>query len=596
MALFEAAWREGFEYFERVHDEVLGRSVKRMIDLPFEWYEPHTKGLYQSIQDPTLRFEKKQGRSKDGRGHFGFTDPIYRNIRENYWLKSYNKAPRIWYLDIETRSGRSYKNLGMGDLKIRNIKTQKEHTMPVKEIQDLFFDLGENSFEFYDVKAQAFRPLRNNFYMQRNKGFPVPNKARESVSVIQIFDSELNEVIMIGLREWKHKEAYEHLMEYPVKYIVAKDEMDLFTIYNKLFAGLNPLFIYAWNGDGFDFPYLHNRMKNLGIDPNLMSNYGEVKYTEREWQGRLEYKIETPGHYYLDLMVVYKHFIKKPRSSYTLDNIAEVELGENKVEHSEYSQFDHFYLGLYNIPENPTEEQKNSEIYKLAIKDGVTEEVRELGHSEFCWYSYKDPLLIKKIDDKLNFTSLILTSSEKMGVLIPDSFRTVRPWSQYISNVAQSTNQVVPPVGDNPDPNIVGGYCRDPSRGKKKWVMAADVNSMYPLLGMVGFNMSPETFREVSQVPEELRDIVLSYFNDQDEGSRLDYPIEVWDNVSRLLKENKLSMGINGAIFSCEQEGIIPRLILEIYNERKATRVVESQYIDRKMLIEEILHEKRSQV
>lgn len=592
--LFESTWRDGFNCFERVYDTLLNRSIKRLIDLPAEWYEPHSKGLYESILDANIKLDKKQGRARDGRDQYGFTDPMFRNIRENYWQHSYNQKPRIWYLDIETRSGRSYKNLGIGELVIKNTKTQKEQKLPVREIQELFYNTGEGNFQYLDEGTKQFKPLSSNFYMQRNKGFPQPNLALEEVSMIQIFDSELDQVIMIGLKEWKHREDYEHLMEYPLKYIVADNEIHLFEIYNNLFSKLNPLVIYAWNGDSFDFPYLHNRMKNLGIDQNAMSNYGEVKYSEGEWQGRTEYKIETPGHYYIDMIDSYKHHVKSPRSSYALDNIAEIELKEKKVDHSEYSQFDHFYLGLYNIPENPTPEQENSKIYQLAIKEGVSEEVRELGHSEFCWYSYKDPLLIKKLDDELNFTALMINAAQRMGVRLIDSFGTVRPWSQYIANIALKNNQVLPPREDHPHPKVVGGHVMDPVHGKKKWVISADVNSMYPLLGMVAANMSPETFVDVANMPAELRDIVLAYFNGQDEGPKLDYNEDIWERLTELLKKYNVSLGINGVAFSNDKIGLIPSLVSEIYTNRKKTRVIEGNYRSRKMLIEKILHSKRT--
>lgn len=589
--LFESAWRDGFEFFERVHDPLLNRSVKHKINLPFEWYEPKDNGLYESILDPALRFDKKQGRSKEGRGHYGFTDPIYRNIRDNYWQNNFNKSPRVWYLDIETRSGRSYKNSGIGNITIRNTKTQKCTELSVRDCQETFYNIGEEHFQYLDSKSE-YKPLSTNFYMQRNRGFPVPERALEQVSMIQIFDSELNQVIMIGTREWKHQDQYEHLMEYPVKYIVAKDEYQLFEIYSKLFKELDPLILYAWNGLGFDYPYLFNRIKNLGLDTDILSNYGKVKLQEEEFKGQIQFKIETPGHFYIDMIDAYKHYIKTPRSSYALDNIAEVELKENKVNHSEYVQFDHFYLGLYNIPENPTQQQLDSEIYQLAVKDGVTEEVRELGHSEFCWYSYKDPLLIKKLDDKLNFTALIVRTAERMGVQISDSFGTVRPWSNYIANIALQRSQVLPPTGDHDQPNVVGGYVKDPVRGKHRWVISSDVASMYPLLGMTGFNMSPETILTIDKVPSDLRPIILSYFNDQDEGKLLDYPDEVWEATTELLLEHELTLSINGAVYRNDKVGIIPELVLGIYNERKATRKIEGKYKNQKLLIEDILHEK----
>lgn len=587
MKLFECAWREGYEYFERVWDPVLKRSTKNKINLPHEWYEPNSSGLYSSISDPEMKFEKKQGRSRDGRNHYGFTDPIYRSIRDNYWGANYNKSPRIFYLDIETRSGRSYKHAAIGDLTIKNIRTNKESTLSIKEIQGIFYNIGEADFHF--LEDNEWKPLRDNFYMQRNKGFPKPDLALEEISMFQIFDSETNQVIMLATREWKHQKDYEHLMEYPVKYIVAESEIKMIELYIQIFKKLNPLIIYAWNGLGFDYPYIFNRMKRLGMDTNQISNYGEVKLQESEFQGKIEFKITTPGHHYLDMMDVYRKFILAPRASYSLDYITELELKENKVQHSEYAQFDHFYLGTYNIPENPTREQKNSKIYQLAVNEGITEEVRELGHSEFCWYSYKDPLLIMKLDRKLNFTDLIMTASQKMGVLISDSFGTVRPWSQYISNIAAQSNQVLPGRVDHEQPSVTGGYVRDPVRGKMHWVLSADVRSMYPNV-MIAYNMSPETIREINELPGELRDVILAYFNDQDESKLLDYPEEVWNHTSALLTKHNLAMGINGAIFTRNETGLLPRLLQEIYLDRVETRKIENKYRNRKMLIEEIIH------
>ena len=98
-----------------------------------------------------------------------------------------------------------------------------------------------------------------------------------------------------------------------------------------------------------------------------------------------------------------------------------------------------------------------------------------------------------------------------MGVQISDSLGTVKPWSQYICNLALLNNQVMPPRKEFDAPNVVGGYVREPVVGKHKWTLSADVNSMYPLLGMVGFNMSPETLRirevgsNLFQVPDKIQ-------------------------------------------------------------------------------------------
>lgn len=522
--LFETSFKEGFDYYERVIDESTGKSSKRKIDDKFEYYTEVSSGLYSYVLDSSVKLTKKLGTSKDARDNYGVLDPIYRNIRDSYWGKNkVNLAPRIWYLDIETRS---------------------------------------------------------------LDGFPDPGIANQQISLVQIYDNKEDVIIMLGLRDWKHQQDYE--FEKKVKYIKCESEIQLIENYLNIFNKLDPLIIYAWNGDGFDFPYIYNRLKNLGIDTDRLSNYGKSSLKTGEFMGKVEYNFSSNGHHYIDLMKVYRKFVLSPRPSYSLDTIAEIEIKEKKVKHDEYQTFDDFYTGNYVLPDNPSEEQMNSKIYQEALK-GNWDEVKELAHSEFCFYGYKDPLLIKKIDDKLNFTSLMLMISEKMGVLLSDSLGTVKPWSQYIANRLYEGNQITPKRQEHDSPSIVGGYVKDPQVGKHKWVLSVDVNSMYPLLGMVGFNMSPETFVPKAKMSPELRDIVLSTFNSQDESKVLDITEEKWNYIKSIIKRDNVCLGINGAVFSKGKLGIIPELVGEIYSSRKDAKKIMFKYEQRKVLIKDTL-------
>ena len=592
MKLFEAAWKQGYEYFERYYDTELKKSVKTEIKEPFEWYIPMSNGNYMSILDSNIKLDKRQSHNpKDGREYYGFADPISRKIRDTYWKdKLYNKAPRTWYLDIETRVSRSYKNPTNSQDKIKLRNSTSEQTVTLKRMQMMFNLLNENEYEYYNNSTKTWDKLTTNHFMQRNRGFPVPEKSLEEISLIQIYDSIAGTVILLGTRDWKHQDDYN--LEYPTKYIKCENEIKLLETYLEIFRKLDPLLIYAWNGDGFDFPYIYNRLKKLGFNKHSMSNYGNVKYTEREFKGRLEFSIKTDGHFYVDMMVIYKNFVFSPRPNYQLDTIAEIELKENKVKHTEYKTFDDFYTGNYVLPSNPTEEQTNSKIYKEVLANGLTTEARELAHSDFCYYGYKDPLLIKHIDDKLKFTTLQIMVAEKMGVQISDATSTVKPWSQFISNRALLNNKVLPPKKENDDPHVVGGFVKDPIKGKHEWILSGDVNSMYPLLGMVGFNMSPETFIPKSKLPGDLRDIVLTYFNDQHEENRLNLDNEVLEVTQELLKKYNYSLAINGAVFDKNELGMVPELVQEIYNGRKKAKKIMFNYEQRKILIKEIIKEK----
>lgn len=532
MKLFEATWRKDFQFFERFYDTNLEKSSSDQISLPYEWYEPNSNGLYTAILDENIKLEKKQGNMKQASGNYGILDPMYRNIRDNYWNKSkYNQTPRIFYIDIEIR-------------------------------------VGTNSI-----------------------GFPKPEDALEPISLVQIYDNKSEILFVFGIRDWVHESEYH--FDYNVKYIKCKDEIDLIQNFLKLFKALDPLIIYAWYGAGFDFPYIYNRLKKLGIDTNLLSNYGETSLsTKVNKENKVVFTFNSDGHFFIDLKVVYEKFVTQPRPNYKLDTIAEIELKERKVEHTEYTGFDDFYTGKYNIPDEPTQEQLDSKIYQAAIA-GNWEEVKERSHSEFVYYGIIDTYLIKKIDEKLNFTSLMSMISEKMGVQISDSLGTVKPWAQYIANKSMLNKQVMPQRTEHDSPFVVGGFVREPVTGKLKWVLSGDVNSMYPLLGMVGFNMSPETFIPKYNLPGDLRDIILAYFNDQDESKRLELSEEIWETTTSLLKKYNYSLGINGAVFSKEKLGMIPEMVQEIYDSRKIAKRTQFEYEKRKILIQEIIKNKK---
>jgi DNA polymerase elongation subunit (family B) len=527
--LFETAWKEDYDFYKRVSDGSKSHKVK--IDNKYEWYTERSSGMYKAMLDDNISLELNlSSNSKAGRTEYGFIDPIYRHIRDYHWVnKSYNKNPRVWYIDIETRS---------------------------------------------------------------TQGFPKPEIASETVTLIQIYDSVTKTMYVLGLRDWVHQNDYE--FDYTVKYINVKDEVSLFNAFFKLFKAFDPLIIYAWNGNGFDYGYLYNRAKKLGLDLNNFSNYGSVNLKVDEFNNKLSFVLDAPGHYYMDLLEIYKKFVFIEHPTYTLDYIASYELNESKVQHTEYAIFDDFYLGNYIIPTNPREDQLNSKIYKEAIKNGVNDEVRELAHSEFVYYGIKDTYLIKRIDEKQNFTALLLMLVEKMGVLLQDTLGTVKPWSQFISNSLHLDNKIMPKRTEFDQPVIVGGYVRDPDVGKHKWVISVDVNSMYPLLGMVGFNMSPETYIPVHKLPPELRHYILKYFNDSDESKRFDIVNEEWDIISNLLVKYNMSLAINGAVFSNDKIGMVPKMVQDIYNGRKIAKKTMLKYEERKLLIDNILKSKQN--
>lgn len=529
MKLFESAWRDGFDFFARFYDTDLGKSRHEKINSNYEWFEEDVKGIYSYLLDKNIKLSKKQGQAKNGRNQYGFTDPISRYIRDDYWKqKHFNLNPRIWYLDIETRT---------------NTVSQ---------------------------------------------GFPEPSEAVEPVSLIQVFDNVLNTMIIFGLRDWESRADYK--LEYNVKYIKCADEVELFKSFKKLMSKLDPLLIYAWNGDNFDFPYLYNRAKNLGL--SLFDERGSVEMrTTKDERGMMLFKVYAPGYFLIDLMDIYKKLVLKPRTSYSLDNISRVELNDSKIQHDEFLDFDSFYTGKnYHISENAYEDTVREEIRQLQIRkskgEKVDDELEKLISFQFVYYGIYDVYLLKKLDDKLKLSHIMLNMAALMGSQYSDMLGTVKKWATYISNMAYTEKLIAPIKTEHTDPYIVGGFVRPPVVGKHRWVMSADADSMYPLLSIAAYNMSPETFIPVAKLPSDLREYILKYFNDQDEDKRSELSEEVWTEIKKLLAKYNYSLAINGAVFTKDFKGIIPELVENIYGDRKKAKKTMLRYHSVKANIE----------
>lgn len=594
MKLFETSWMNDFKVYERVFDPDTGITQVNKIDGKSEYFVEDPKGLYSDFLDSTIKYSKKFGNAKDAREHAGACSPIYRNIRDNYIeTKSFNKNPRVWYLDIETRSGVHYKITDSRKVLLKNkstgeiTKTTLEDTQKLKDSDLQNYLISEDGSNFSEVQYSTL--------FEKTQSFPDPGLAEQEITLIQVLDNIEQTVYILGLRDFDLNEltnlGYE--FNYKVKYANCKTEIQLLNTFLVMFNKLNPLLILAWNGNGFDYPYIVNRLKNLGFSDSL-SKYGSTTLTKNvNDKGQVSYKLDSNGHFFMDFMEIYKKFTFDPRSSYSLDNISEIELGEHKVPHTEFLTFDSFYTGTdYQY----TEKEYSDKLRELIRKSYGSDEFFKNVNLQFVYYGITDVILLKKLNDKLQLVELMSTVSEIMGVLLDDTLKTVKPWSQHIANEAMKQKKVMPPKREVESPKIVGGFVKEPIPGLCKWCMNVDVNSMYPMLSIAAFNMSPETYISMDKAPADLRDLLKSVIKkDQDEEQFLDLKDnnpEKFKKITELLQKYKLSLGINGALFDISKKGLIPSLVTEIYNNRKKAKKTMNNYIAKSVMIKDILHKR----
>lgn len=556
--LYENGFFADFKYWVRYYDPVTKESgITNDCPQQWEYYKLSPNGKFKSIYSED-RYDVQYGQKKDSTG-YGCTSaisPIDLAIREQYRNRS-NLNPRVMYLDIETRVGTVY------------------------------------------------------------KGFPSPDKALEPVSLIQFLDSETQVVHIIGDKEFYYKEYYlkqpDHLGK-KVCYWHCDTEIEMFEKFFEFIRTLKPAIAYAWNGEGFDFGYLYNRCVRIGLNPNGFSPFSDMfsekteltQMNEREFMNQKMFALKSAGILYIDIKELYRKLRLAPKPSYSLNAVAEDEVDARKIEHSEFKTFDDFYLGNWTLLQNPSEYQKSTLCYQLHQQGADYEEIRKAGHGQFVYYGIIDVVLLQEIDKKINLTSLMCVQSNKMNSQYDSILGTVKPWSNYIRNVLYDMRVIITPEtiakrGCDVEKTITGGFVRDPNKGKHKWVLSADVNSMYPMLSISGSNMSPEQF----VFPWELKDsgaegylkkFALEYLKvgtseEQNEANLLEVlkDKELSKKVAAALQEANLAMAPNGVFFRKETKGVIPTLVSEIYSQRKKTKKAMFRKEQQSIKIAEIL-------
>lgn len=385
--------------------------------------------------------------------------------------------------------------------------------------QDIKFDVSKVNILAIDIEVQS------------DDGFPEPAEAAHEVISIAVKNNQEDCYHAWGLDGYKPD-----LSQYKGKVHYYEMESE-----RKLIAGfckwLNehrnmPDIITGWNTTLFDIPYLINRTHRLfGEDATKkFSPWGMINYRKVTLNGKEQDSYELVGISQLDYLDLFKKFGYSygAQESYRLDHIAYVVLGERKLDYSEHCN-----------------------LFTLYKED----------HQKFIDYNIRDVELIWRLDDKMGLLELALTMAYKGGVNYTDTLGTTAIWDTIIFRDLARQHITIPPNENAFKPQYDGGYVKPPVPGMYDWVCSFDLNSLYPNL-IIQYNMSPETITGYV-TPNVNPDTVL-------DGTAI-------NNIEGT------SMACNGVHFSNEKQGVIPRIIDELYQERV---VVKKGMLDAKRKLE----------
>lgn len=222
----------------------------------------------------------------------------------------------------------------------------------------------------------------------------------------------------------------------------------------------DPDLITAWNVN-FDMTYLVARMREIGVSAKRMTRHdGDVELNHfndeiKRFGGRSVY----------DLLEAYKDTKRSELQSYRLNNVAQEELDDAKIEHQD--------MGFFEMYQKDTR--------------------------KFLEYNAKDVDLAVRIDEECGVLAFKNALREEVGVDFEMTTQNNEFIEMFTRRKLHERGVHGPTKEYNGKDNYEGGHVFEPSNTVCENVTGIDVKSLYPMT-MKMFNCSPET-KLVNQPP-----------------------------------------------------------------------------------------------
>lgn len=291
--------------------------------------------------------------------------------------------------------------------------------------------------------------------------------------------------------------------EWSFKYKQFESEYDMMYTFFKEFIIKMP-FITGWNWLGYDWPYLLNRAKKLGIEPKICSP-----------AGYLIGKNQLPAHLCMvDYLEIYKKWdrVIKIKESNRLDYVAEKAVGFKKI------------------------------VYQGTLRD-----LYQSNFEDFIFYNAVDCALVHYIDQKLKTQQTFFKIAQIAGVEINRSLSPV--WSTEIMMLRKFLERKQVFLNQEKKESHVkftGGYVKEPILGLHEWVACYDFASLYPNT-MVQWGISPESYKGkaiTNPDPKWIKTASGAYFGPNEDNPIIKTIIKGLYSKRRKTKDQMLALQI----------------------------------------------------
>lgn len=292
--------------------------------------------------------------------------------------------------------------------------------------------------------------------------FPEPSKAPNPVTTICIVTPE-KQCIVLATKDLDkptqlkiQKQIDEHFKdineEFSFNFKCFKSEYDMLYTFMDSFVKKFPM-MTGWNFVKFDWAYIINRCKKLGIDPGISSPLG------RTFGGN-----EFPCHVgVMDYLDIYAKWDKTVdiKEDFKLDTVGEAVVGIKKVKY-----------------------------------EGTIQDMYEKDYTKYVFYNVIDTALVYLIHKKIKTMDVALTIAHMSQISIFKASSPVAITESLLCREFLGRNLIMatdPKAPQSKRESFEGAFVKEPITGMHNAVACFDFASLYPSI-MRQLNVSPESF------------------------------------------------------------------------------------------------------
>jgi DNA polymerase elongation subunit (family B) len=394
------------------------------------------------------------------------------------------------------------------DFTIHGIQQFQYQYISDKFVGDIDWDIDQARVVFLDIETKV-----------PENGFPNIETANCEILLISLMNRFTQKIVVFGTRSIS---APNPLFEYRL----FKNEASMLEAFLDFWSSAYPDVISGWNIDGFDMPYIANRIHRVLGEAEMkrLSPWGVLNSRKIEVRGREVEVVDIVGINSLDYLDLYKKFSFRPQESYSLGAVCQVDLGEGKVD------------------------------FGCTFKESYS--TTQENWDRFVLYNAMDSQLVFKLDKMYEFIPLCFSIAYLAKCNIKDVFSPVKTWDIFTYSELLKENIIVPPHTIKKAGTIEGAYVKAPQLGMHNWVVTVDFGSLYPS-EMRQWNISPET------ILKEKFDLHYIDFIEE---------TDAYKDAIEYARAHDYSLAANGSMYRRDIVGIIPKMLKMCMDGRKVAK------------------------